>query len=309
MSFFIPLDPFPPEPKPQTTQVPGDARRSNLVAQGVIDIPRTGKVVRELVTWRTPHRGYVQMYINPQQMSVDNSKDITAVRTKGGFVIQYAGENLTTISLSGTTGSAGIEGINVLESVYRSEQEAFEGVARALEERLSVIQMGTITGLTSFLDPNLLQIASESVQNFGRPQPTLASLAANIEMFFQGVLYRGYFEKFTVTEAAPESGHFRYDLTFIAYAKQGVRRNFMPWHRQPVHPANTHDSGVNPLSFPDINGAPPELENQPSFKSSLITAIEKRDKRLRLNQNGRARQTSSAADSQGRNIDGTDLRR
>lgn len=305
MSFFAPLDPFPPEPRSQFTEVPPDARRSDLVAQGVIDTPQVGKIVRELLTWRTPHRGYVQMYINPQQMSIDNVKDITPVRTKGGFVIQYAGENLTQINLSGTTGSSGIEGINVLETVYRAEQEAFEGIARGLEERLSVIQMGSITGLSSFLDPNLLQIASDSIQNFGRPQPTLASLAANIELFFQGVLYRGFFNKFSVVEEAPESGHFRYQISFVAYAKQGVRRNFMPWHRQPLHPANTHDSGVNPLSFPEINESVQASEPIPDQTSSLISVSIKRPQTQRDN---RARQTSAAAGLNGQNLAGEDLR-
>ena len=305
MSFFSPLDLFPAEPKPLTTEVPGNARTSDLVASGVIDQPRTGRIVRELMIWRTPHRGYVQMYINPQQMSVDDKKDITPVRTKGGFVIQYAGENLTTISLTGTTGSAGIEGINILESIYRSEQEAFEGVARALEERLSVLQMGTITGLTSFLDPNLLQIASDSVQNFGRPQPTLASLAANIELFFQGKLYRGYFTDFNVTEQVPESGHFRYTLTFVAYARQGVRRNFMPWHRQPLHPANTHDSQVNPLSFPEIIERAPEFETNTAPPSSLISAS---IQRVPTQRRDRIRQTNTAVGLDGQNITNEDLR-
>lgn len=296
MAFTSPLDFFPPEPRAQVTQVPGNANSSDLVASGLIDDTRTGFIVRELVTWRTPHRGYIQMYINPQQMTIDESKDITAVRTKGGFVIQYAGENLTTISMSGTTGSSGIEGINILESIYRAEQEAFEGIARGLEERLSVIQMGTITGLTSFLDPNLLQIASDTAQNFGRPQPTLASLAANIEMFFQGKLYRGFFEKFSVTERAPESGHFEYQLTFTAYAKQGVRRNFMPWHRQPFHPANNQ---VNPLSFPEVDDGLSVAETLIDRSSSLIAASNQPTVTRRSN---RARFTNSAAGLNGLNL-------
>ena len=249
---FIPIDPFPADPQALTTSVPGNQQRSNLVANQVIDATRTGVPTRELLTWRTPNLGYVKMYINPQRMTIDESKDIQTARTKGGFVIQYPGENLTQISIDGTTGSAGIEGINILEQVYRAEQESFEGIAIALEERVSVMQMSSITGLSSFLDPNLFQLASDSVRNFGRPQPTLASLAANIELFFQGVLYRGFFTKFSVTEQAPESGHFSYNTAFTAYAKQGVRRNFMPWHRQPLNPSGLAEADANQLSFPDI---------------------------------------------------------
>lgn len=268
MSFF-PIDPFPAEPPNLTTSVPSTpaSLTSNLAAQQVIDIPRTGHIVREMLTWRTPHLGYVKMYINPQQIQIEESKDITSTRTKGGFVVQYAGENITQISIDGTTGSGGIEGINILESVYRSEQEAFEGIATALDERLSVLQMDTLTGLSSFIDPNLFQLADDALRNFGRPQPTLASLATNIELFFQGVLYRGYFTKFGVSEVAESPGLFRYTLMFNAYAKQGVRRNFMPWHRQPINPADTADTHANPFSFPDIDELPRRSDTLPPVGS------------------------------------------
>ena len=58
------------------------------------------------------------MYINPQQMNIDEKKVIKQQRTKGGYIIQYWGEELTTLNISGTTGSAGVEGINVLYEIY-----------------------------------------------------------------------------------------------------------------------------------------------------------------------------------------------
>jgi len=248
---FIPLDPFPPTNNPEivtrSARIEGGSTPTDQSTKLIIDQPRNASFRREVVIWRTPHLGFIKMYINPQQMAIQDKKDITPRRTKGGFIIQYAGEDLTEIRLSGTTGSSGIEGINILRSVYRAEQEAFEGIAVALDEQLAAVQVDSlINSENPFQRLNIFQLASDTIRNLGRPQPTLASLATQIEMFFQGVLYRGFFRDFSVTETADHMGLFTYEMHFTAYARQGVRRNFMPWHRQPVNPAN-YD--VNPFSF------------------------------------------------------------
>lgn len=252
MAFIF--DPFPPEPSltPNANAVPSSRNtQANGAVLSLIQEQTVGTIKREVLTWRTPHLGYVRMYINPQQLTIGSRKDISTTRTKGGFIIQYAGESLTDINIEGTTGSGGIDGINILESIYRAEQEAFEGIALALEERLSVLQSNTLTGLNqlSSVIPDLFLVATDTLRNFGRPQPTLASLAANIEMFFQGATYRGYFENFSVVERAGSPGLFDYTIKFVSYAKQGLRRNFMPWHRQPLNPA---DNQANGLTFPEI---------------------------------------------------------
>lgn len=257
---FFSTTPIAPEPAPlYSTFFPSREGTQSLVSTNPsiarrLDVPRTGEFKREMMTWRTPHLGYVQMYINPQNMRIEDRKQITAERTKGGFVIQYAGEELTRISIDGTTGSGGIEGINILRSIYRSEQEGFESVALSLEEQLANTQLNTLAANLLDQSPlseiNLFAIANDTLRAFGRPQPTLASLAANVELFFQGELWRGYFENFTVTENTNNLGWFDYSFVFVAYAKQGIRRNFMPWHRQPINPAGVSN---NPLSFVDVN--------------------------------------------------------
>ena len=47
----------------------------------------------QVMTWRLPNGSSVQMYINPENFSVAESKLITPTRTKGGFVVQYWGDN------------------------------------------------------------------------------------------------------------------------------------------------------------------------------------------------------------------------
>lgn len=313
---FINTTPFPVQSRvplsdePFVRDSPAPLISSNPSVAQQLDIPRVGEFVREVVTWRTPHLGYVAMYINPQEIRIEDRKQITAERTKGGFVIQYAGEELTRISINGTTGSSGIEGINILESIYRSEQEAFEGVAIALEEMLSNIQLNTLTSNLLDASPlaelNIFQVANDAFRNFGRPQPTLASLAANLDMFFQGVLYRGYFESFSVTESASEPGWFNYSMVFMAYAKQGKRRNFMPWHRQPINPANVD---ANPLSFQTVADA--QIVNTPNLPSDTADGPNNRPPDLNVDgdliQQFFDRSTSTAADSSGGNLSGRRL--
>ena len=226
----------------------------NLAA--IVDFPRLGEYQRQVIAWRTPHLGVIKMYINPQNLSIVDGKDISTARTKSGFVIQYAGEKFTDISVSGTTGSGGIEGINILEQIYRSEQEGFGTIAQSLERQLTNAQLlglfkgpnsSGVTNLGDAFSQFVEQTASEAALNiFDQPFPTLASLAANVEMIYQNVTYRGFFRSMRVDEKATEPGLFEYSLQFTAYAKQGIRRNFMPWHRQPFNPANID---ANPLSF------------------------------------------------------------
>lgn len=314
---FQPTDPFPPEPEVLalasiTSGI--SSGKVNAAISKIIDRPRVARVTREMVTWKTPHLGYVQMYINPQSFVINSSKVVQSQRTKGGFVIQYGGENLDTISIDGTTGSSGIEGINILQSIYRSEQLAFEGIAAALEEQLSNVQLdqtigsivtqfgqsGSNTGNNFLFGQNVLQITSQLFNGLNKPRPTLASLAANVDMFFQGILYRGYFESFSVTESATTPGWFTYSIKFIAYARQGVRRNFMPWHKQPEGPVGTN----NPLSFTEMDQAL-EIQNPPNNNSPVGGRDFSQVRDVFTESSSR----SAAAGIDGSNIQGLDLRR
>lgn len=235
---------------------PTDKFYSTSATQQLLDQPRPAAYARKMLTWRTPNLGYIQMYINPQQLNIKEKKIVTPVRTKGGFIIQYAGEDLIDISIRGTTGSGGMEGINILRAVYRSEHESFTGMAQALETTLASAQIFSLfkgtnaQGAAQIQDAGTLlleQATKEAIFNvFDQPFPTLASLAASVELFFQGMLYKGFFNSFSVEESAESPGIFNYDISFTAYSRQGTRRNFMPWHRQPYNPANVD---ANPLSF------------------------------------------------------------
>lgn len=186
---------------------------------------------QEIMTWRLPNGAGVQMYINPQNFEVRDSKQINHTRTKGGFVVQYWGANLTQLTIRGTTGSSGITGINVLNDIYNAENRAFDLVAaqqtNALVQQLSDSSLGS----TGFGDV-VSQVATQVNQSNFILRPSLASLATSILLFYQGIQYRGFFTEFSVTESTDRLGLFDYTMVFMATEKSGVRKNVFAWQKE-----------------------------------------------------------------------------
>lgn len=246
------------------------SREGNPVLPPIIQQnPQTpsGKRQRELIRWRVPGLGFVQQYINPQSFIISDSKIITKQITKGGFVIQYFAENLTTIKISGHTGSSGVEGIEILRRVYRAEQEAFLQVEQEMKDRLNKLTTGnTLSGIANDIQNKGLGAAigglvSDALGGSQVPPilPTLGSLANGVELYYQGWVFKGFFESFSVTESVGNGpGVFNYELSFTATSRRGYRENFMPWHRSPilggsltgdVSNYNQSDSNSTPMSF------------------------------------------------------------
>lgn len=185
-----------------------------------------------IMTWRLPNGDAVQMYINPESLRVSESKQISSTRTKGGFVIQYWGENLTEISLQGTTGSSGVKGINVLRNIYKSENKGFDLVAA--QQFQDVQNIKTASSDNNNIGDAFANTAAEIQKRNFLVRPSLASLATNVLLFYQGDQWKGYFTNFSFTESVGKLGLFDYSLTFMAYEKRGTRENFMPWHKEPL---------------------------------------------------------------------------
>jgi hypothetical protein len=212
-----------------------------------------------------------KLYLNPQEFSIRETKIINEQLTKGGFIVQYWGEQLPEISASGTTGSAGIEGINILRCIYRHEQFAMETVfaerQRQLAENakesalakaedlqgystgeaiLDLVTGGAYSSLSSGIS-NAVDIITDTTSqsyldlekyNISAP-PNLASFATTMDLFFQGEIFRGFFTNFTHQESAQSPGIFTYSFTFKVTRRVGVRKNFMPWHRNPLREDGT----------------------------------------------------------------------
>src|ERR1700722_6390035 len=175
-----------------------------------------GQIVRNIITWYVPQFGTVRMFINPQHINYKHSKLINMDRTKGGYTLQYWGEELSVLTLDGTTGSSGIEGINALYEIYRAEQYAFDAVGLTLaannasaDVANSLIQnvggaLGNGVNQLFGGSPNSSTAAAggagllggilgmDSPQNYlsAANIPSLASLAFAVEMFYNGWVYR-----------------------------------------------------------------------------------------------------------------------
>lgn len=209
---------------------------------------------RNIVTWFVPEFGIVRMYVNPASISYAHKKLIQRDRTKGGYTLQYWGEELTTLTIGGTTGSSGIEGINVLYEIYRAEQYAFDGVGLTLAANNAAADVANnlISGAGSALGQGInglfggstgsqtagaagagllggvLGLNSPNNNLSAKNIPTLAQLAFTVEMYYNGWVYRGFFDSMTVNEKASEF-LIDYQISFVATQRRGYRLNYFPW--------------------------------------------------------------------------------
>jgi len=235
-----------------------------------------------LNTFTLTGRDVVPIYVNPQSISIRDNKIIQKTLTKGGYVIQYWGEELSTMSVNGTTGSAGIEGIHILRDIYRNEQIRMKdqlltklenktsGAVQTLADTSEVEQASNfITNMKNtdigsavggFFDTaksivesfaNVLDSTAEETINRVILRPTLAAYAVSMDVYFQGERYRGYFTTFTVNERAASPGLFDYTFQFMITKRVGKRSNFMPWHRTPLDDSGNPVSATIPIAKQD----------------------------------------------------------
>jgi len=237
---------LPPTPSADRSGLPSSKIPAGLKAQNV----------RNIVHFFVPQVGVVNMYINPQNIQYRFDKVIDQQRTKGGYILQYWGEELPTLTISGHTGSSGVEGLNVLYEVYRAEQYTFDSIGLTVASAASISGLGDLvsnvfgntvgeaTGGLFGLNPVTQNVLPRNI-------PTLGSLAFGVEIFYSGWVFRGYFKDFQFTEAADKLGLFDYIMNFVVTQKRGYRTNYLPWHRSATQgPSNNDPNGTGPeLTF------------------------------------------------------------
>lgn len=222
---------------------------------------RDSQLKRNIITWFVPEFGIVRMYVNPNSISYNHKKLISKDRTKGGYTLQYWGEELSQLNISGTTGGAGIEGINVLYEIYRAEQYAFDGTGLALaannasQPNLLNSLLGTsgdssnligeITGGVSGSISSLLGLSSPNTALVANSINSLAQLAFTVEMYYNGWVYRGFFESMTINERA-DNFLLEYNMIFNVTQRRGYRLNYFPWSKSAIDGPSLYTS---PQSF------------------------------------------------------------
>lgn len=170
---------------------------------------------RELILIETPihpkHK-YIELPINPSDITVRQEKIVNTIRTKGGYILQYWGMGLKIININGSTGQYGIEYINVLDDVFNAENITIQKI----------------------LDSNI---------DLKRRQ-SLGQLASSIIIWYQNQGWRGIINNFTYTERAG-SGIIDYTIDFICFETIGRRSNFLPYHRKPFSTINNPTVEIN----------------------------------------------------------------
>lgn len=209
-------------------------------------------------------RAVIPIYINPDSLNIQSGKIITETLTKGGYSVQYWGEQLTEIQAGGTTGSGGIEAINILYAVYRNEIIQFNKILLDRATSLSNVAQTNLNntstatasaGIASILDDltqggfsDIVDGTTSAIQaitdaatgvvennpNSVELVPSIGAFAVNMILYWQGEKFTGYFKNFRVDENANSPGIFNYQFTFTVTKRSGTRTNFMPWHRSPT---------------------------------------------------------------------------
>lgn len=250
------------------------------------------------------NRAVVPLYINPESIRITEQKQISETMTKGGYIVQYWGEQLSGIQVSGTTGSGGIEAINILRDVYRNEIIQFNNLLReraanqqqdfvtafgstgnlnrtanfgnGIRDILNDLTQGGTTNIFTGVKSNIEEIvdaaANISEQNPMSVElvPTPGAFATNLILYWHGEKFQGYFKDFNVDEQASSPGHFTYNFSFTVLKRSGVRKNFMPWHRK----AADENGKPTSASLPREGPMPEELSFPVSSTQINITGYQ-----------------------------------
>jgi len=233
-----------------------------------------GQSIRHVMRWLVPNQPIVEMYINPQSVKYNHKKLISKARTKGGFLFQYFGQDLISLSLNGETGTSGAEGLQVLENIYRNEQLSMDPYALFLssqQDQTSLSVTGSAIGnalggsIGSMIGGGIGSLLGQSIQQV--QQPSLMQLAI-VELYWCGKVYRGFFESFSSDESVTTLGMFNYSFEFTCFQVRGTAHNTQPFNRNPNFGAKSDNT---PYSF---NGDPnTSVYNIPETSSTITTGI------------------------------------
>ena len=136
------------------------------------------------------------MLVNPGNLDATYTQMINETRTLGGFIQEFWGEQLTTLSSSGRT--ALTYGLDGLSNADARQSSAYENFSRLVD--VYRCNGKDYTALNTFV---------KQTNDIDR----ITNLGA-VVMSFQKVEYSGYFDSFTVREIGEKPFYFEYDFSF-----------------------------------------------------------------------------------------------
>lgn len=139
------------------------------------------------------------MLVNPANLETTYQPLITESRTLGGFVHEYWGEQLTTLSASGKTAMF-VDSEKGLTSKDSNKTESYQYFMSLLN-----IYKNNGKGYFKTFDTNTT-----------KANPTKIASLGIVSMIFDKRQYDGYFESFTYTEDSSSPFNLEYSLTFKA---------------------------------------------------------------------------------------------
>ena len=140
----------------------------------------------------------------------------------------------------------------MLYEIYRAEQDGFDAVGLSLANSNASVNLATKgieklggsissafgggeatgAGIGGLLG-GVLGVDSPNANALGQKNiTTLAQMAFSVEMYYNGWVFRGYFDSMVINERA-DSFLFDYTMIFNATQRRGYRVNYMPWQRTP----------------------------------------------------------------------------
>lgn len=136
------------------------------------------------------------MLLNPGNLDTTYTQLINETRTLGGFIQEFWGEQLTTLSSSGRT--ALTYGSGGLTNEQARQSTAYENFARLVDiyrcNGKDYKALNTFVNQTNDVD---------RIMNLG-----------TVVMSYQNVEYSGYFDSFTIREMGEKPFYFEYDFSF-----------------------------------------------------------------------------------------------
>jgi hypothetical protein len=178
----------------------------------------------------------------------------------------------------------------MLYEIYRSEQYSFDTVGLSLAANNAATDasnnfsmgiggaIGQAIGLTSLnstpatgLLGGILGLSSPYATLATANIPSLASLAFAVEMYYNGWVFRGFFESMNVTESSDDF-RLHYNMKFVATQRRGYRTNYFPWSNSPTSGASSY---TTPPSFSgDVSINPgPGITDTTGGIGSLLTSL------------------------------------
>lgn len=142
------------------------------------------------------------MMINPSNLDLNYTQLVNETRTLGGFIQEFWGEQLTTLSASGQT------------AMFYDEGGITNKNSRISESYQNFIRLVNIYKNNGKDYQQIPSNYTEQAKKVASQNPNSIKSFGAVVMTYMGKEYEGYFESFSFKEMAEKPYNFEYDFSF-----------------------------------------------------------------------------------------------